>query len=127
MIREWEPSDNTALAGIHGDSGLDYKFPDLGSPLFLVKKVVEKDGQVVGACFLRISCETILLLSGNPKDKMAAMEELQPVILEEAYANGIDDLYAPIFTEMAPKFRKRLKQLGWEQDRPVELWSRRTR
>lgn len=58
---------------------------------------------------------------------MAAMEEMQPVILAEAWAKGIDDLYAPIFQDSAPGFRKCLMQLGWTQDRPIELWSRRTR
>lgn len=105
------------------DLGSD--FPDLTSKLCFVK-VSELDGQVNAAVILRISCETILLCSGSPKGKMAAMEALQPVVLDAARSAGIEDLHAAVFPATASRFRKRLKQLGWTQDKACELWSRRT-
>lgn len=127
VIRDFEDADLPALSRIHQEMNLGVKFPDLSSPLFLVKKVSEVDGQVTGALFLRISCETILLCSGTPQDKMAAIEGLQPPALADAYAKGIDDVHAVVFPDIAKQFRKRLKQMGWTQDREHELWSRRTR
>lgn len=105
--------------------GLGSDFPDLTSKLCFVK-VSEVDGQVDAACILRITCETILLCSGSPKGKMAAMEALQPDMLDAARSAGIVDMHAVVLTATADRFRKRLKQLGWTQDKPCELWSRRT-
>lgn len=126
MIRDYRPEDRDALVTIHAEMGLDYQFPDLNSPLFLVKKVREVDGRVTDAMLLRISAETYLLTAGGPKEKMAAMEELQPAVLREAWIKGLDDVYAVIPPGIIERFRKRLKQLGWAKDRPWEMWSRGT-
>ena len=126
VIRDYRPEDEAVLRRIYAEQGIDYAFPELGSPLFFVKKVIEVEGQVVGALVLRLCAETMLLLEEQqgPQQKMAAMQELQAAVLNEAYARGLDEVHAAI-PEIG--FDKRLRQLGWEKDRPGwNLWSRST-
>ncbi len=125
MIRDYQPDDLDYLKAIHQASGLDYRFPDLDSPLFFVRKVLEVDGKVSAALVLKVVAETMLLLGeGRPTDKLLAMESLQDAVLAEAYEKGLDEIHASI-----PQigFDKRLIQLGWQKDRPDwNLWTRST-
>lgn len=124
MVRELRESDIEVLKEIHREQGIDYQFPDLTSPLFFIKKVYEVDGKITGALVLKICAETALLVRGGPQEKMTAMQELQEAVLNEAYLKGLDEIHASI-PEIG--FDRRLKQLGWEKDRPGwQLWSRRT-
>ena len=118
-VRDFRPEDMEALREIHAGMGLDYKMPNLGCPLFIIKKVLEIDGHVIGACCLRIECETYLFLHPalDPQAKMQVMAELQPSVLTEAYYQGFDNLVARIPEQTERIFAKRLKQLGWNKDR----------
>jgi hypothetical protein len=124
-VRDYRPEDEAVLRRMHAQQGIDYRFPDLNSPLFFVKKVREVDGRLNGALVLRLCAETSLLLGeSGPQDKMTAMHELQEAVLVEAWRYGLDEIHAAI-PEIG--FDKRLKQLGWSKDRPGwNLWSRRT-
>lgn len=129
MVRDAVPEDREAIAKIHAQMGLDYRLPDLEHPLFFVRKVITNDaGEVVGACFLRIQAETYLWLGDlSPRGKLDAMLELQPAVLSEAYAKGIDDIEARLPETVERRFYKRLKQLGWVRNRPGWFpWSRTT-
>ena len=67
----------------------------------------------------------LLLGAGKPKDRLAAIQSLQDAVLSEAYAKGLDEIYAAV-PEIG--FDRRLKQLGWSPDRPeFHLWTRSTR
>ena len=127
IVRDYRPEDFESVKALHEASGIDYKMPDLGAPLFLVKKVVEVDGKVTAACALRIECETYLWCGGEPADKMDAMLAMQPAILDAAWMSGIDNLVCWIPEDVEAKFEKRLKQLGWARDRDGwHSWSRAT-
>ena len=126
LVRDYLPSDRASLEAIHEAQGLDYKFPDIDGPLFLVRKVLEIDGKVVASLVLKICAETMLLLDGQqgPQDKLTEMQTLQSSVLSEAYAKGLDEIHAAI-PEIG--FDKRLIQLGWLKDRSGwNLWSRST-
>jgi len=129
-VRDADETDYPVIQEIHRQMGMDYSLPDLHSPLFFIKKVVENDeGKVVGACFLRISAETYLWLSpdSKPREKVDSMLQMQPAILGAAWDNGIDLIEARIPEETERRFRKRLKQLGWTQNREGwHPWSRLT-
>lgn len=108
---------------------MDYRLPDLESPLFIVKKLVEEDGKVIGACLLRLTAETMLLLSPDlgPVKKMDAMEAMQPEVLHTAWSQGLDDIEARIPDETEAIFEKRLHQLGWTKNRDGwNAWTRVT-
>lgn len=126
VVRDYRPEDREQLEKIHEEQGLDYKFPDLDSPLFFVRKVLEVNGKIVSALVLHICAETMLLLDKEqrPQSKLTEMKLLQSSVLDEAYKKGLDEIFAAV-PEIG--FDKRLRQLGWEEDRPEwRLWSRST-
>ena len=126
IVRDYTPADRPQLEAIHAAQGLDYKFPDIDGPLFLVRKVLEIDGKVVASLVLKICAETMLLLDveQEPQEKLTEMQSLQSSVLSEAYAKGLDEIHAAI-PEIG--FDKRLVQLGWLKDRPGwNLWCRST-
>jgi len=138
MIRDYQPSDFEQLRQIHERQEIDFKLPEINrlddrgndtgekNPLFFIAKVLEKRGTIRAALVLKICAETILILDKDqePQEKLAEMQELQSTVLDEAYRNGLDEIYAAV----GPiGFDKRLIQLGWEVDRPGwRLWSRQT-
>jgi hypothetical protein len=119
IVRDADSSDFSRIAGIHEAMGSDYRLPELGHPLFFVRKVVENGGEVVGACFLRICAETYLWLAPelSPRCKMDAMNLMQPEVLRAAWQNGLDDIEARIPETIERRFQKRLAQLGWTPNR----------
>ena len=126
MIRDYTAADRAEIRRIHYAMELDYKFPDLENPLFLVKKVAEKDGKPFGALALRICAEAMLWLDkGHPKERYDTMKSLQDEVMAEAYLKGLSDVFADVPNI---RFDKRLKELGWEPNRPGwALWSRSTK
>lgn len=125
MIRDFEPKDTESLILIHKAQGFDYNLPDLTSPLLLVKKVREIDGQVVGAMFLRITAETFLLVGGSPVTKGRSIEELQPEVIRAAWEKGLSDVLCVVPPEIEPDFSPVLARMGWAKERSWPLYSRR--
>jgi hypothetical protein len=119
-VRDAQPEDFIAIEQIHAKMGMDYQLPDLGQPLFFVRKVTEDEsGQVIGACFLKIAAECYLWLDPDlaPKAKMETMQQMQPEVFRAAWMNGIDDIEARIPETIEQRFHKRLRQLGWTPNR----------
>lgn len=117
------------LQRLHAAGGLDYRLPDLASPLLVVKKaVVNEQGEVIGACLLRLTAETMLILDPQltPPEKMDAMEAMQPAVLASAWRLGLDEVECRIPEAVEAIFAKRLTQLGWTRDRNWHPWSRPT-
>lgn len=131
MIRDAEDDDLSQIEAIHGRMAMDYCLPDLNSPLFLVRKIKTDDsGKVISACFLRLTAETYLWIDTDlsPRQKLEAMQELQPAVLSEAYSKGLDDIEARVPETIERRFYKRLIQLGWQKCRSGwHAWSRETK
>ena len=120
MVRDAQPEDFPAIEQIHAKMGMDYQLPELGQPLFFVRKVTtDTDGRVIGACFLRLAAECYLWLDPDvsPKVKLETMQEMQPEVFRAAWEQGIDDIEARIPETVERRFQKRLKQLGWLPNR----------
>lgn len=128
MIRDYEPEDLPAILEIHKAQGLDYSLYDLSSPLCFVKKVRVEGGRVVGAMILRLTAETILLVAGSPVARGRAIEELQPEVLSEAFAKGLDDISCVVPSDLLTSFQPVLERFNWSRDRDGwVLFSRPTR
>lgn len=120
VIRDFVIDDLEQVQGLHEKMGIDYKFPDVGSPLFIVKKVAEKDGKIIAASTLRVEAETYLWLdkSENPVELFEVEVALQKAVFDEAFwEKGINNVVAWIPRHVEDKFAKRLKKLGWSRDR----------
>jgi hypothetical protein len=128
-VRDYAPADLPALQRIHEQMGLDYRMPDLNDPLFVVRKVLEVGGEVVGATVARVEFETYLWLDNalNPAEKNAAMHLLQPALLKDSRLLGAENLVCWVPENVEKKFAKRLAELGWKRDRDGwHTWSRST-
>lgn len=127
MIRDYQPEDAEAIKSIHKSQNFDYPLPDLTSPLILISKVREIDGQVVGAMFLRITAETFLLVDGSPVTKGRSIEELQPEVIRAAWEKGLNDIVCVVPPEIESDFSPVLTRMGWAKERPWPLYSRSVR
>jgi hypothetical protein len=124
MIRDYEPRDLPAIESLHAEQGFCYHVPDFGNPLFMVKKVREVSGRVVGAMFLRLTAETFLVTAGSPVEKGRSVIELQPEVLREAYEKGLADVVCVIPPEILESFAPVLERMGWQRDRDWPMFSR---
>ena len=120
-IRDYRPTDLPAIKAIHAATSIDYTFPDINKPIWLVKRVVEHNGKVVAACGLYMQVEAYLWLDpsawADPETKLAVIEVMDHQVMHEAYLKGIDDavLYLPPGME---RFGERLtKTLGFTKAR----------
>jgi hypothetical protein len=124
MVRDFKPEDTDSIISIHKEQGFSYNLPQMSSPLVLVHKVREVDGQVVASMFLRVTAETFLILRGSPESKGRAIEELQPEVLREAKEKGLDDIVCVIPPEIAESFEPALRKMGWSPTRDWKMWYR---
>lgn len=84
-IREYTPSDLDALRRMHAAQGFGYPLPDLESPLFLSKLVLEEDGEDIdsgreeadrNSTFPRAPSGTRTLRAGSSRVTMAILQRL---------------------------------------------------
>lgn len=121
VIRDYRPSDLAAIKAIHEASGIDYKLPNVSSPIFLVKKVIEVDGVIRAAGAAYIQVELYLWLDksdwGDPEQKLAAIQTLDQEIIEQCWLQGVECAVLWLPPGMG-RFGERLtKQLGFHKDR----------
>lgn len=118
-VRDYTDADKTAVEQIHRDSRMDYQFPAVDSPLFVVKKVYELDGRIIGAEFLKLQAEAYLMLSCDldALEKTRVIAHLSRETEREAYNQGLDTIAAYIPEDISNKFTKRLTLLGWDKAR----------
>lgn len=120
QIRDFVLSDLEAIKKIHDSTGLDYKFPDLASPLFLVTKVAVVDGIIRACGGAYLQCEYYLWLDpdrwAGPTEKLGVIQQLERGGSHDLWLRGIDCacLYLP---PGLARFGKRLESLGFSRDR----------
>jgi hypothetical protein len=130
IVRDACSDDSPEVERIHRDMAMDYAFPDLQNPLFVVGKCVYEDGRLKGACYLRLTAECYLWLdpAATPREKVNAMNLMQPEVLASARNLGLDEINACIPAAVEKKFLKRLLLLGWDKWRDNwSGWTRSTR
>lgn len=130
IAEDLTPDMYAGAIDLHARGGMDYKLPDLNSHTLLVKKAVtDSTGNLKGFCVLRITAECMLTLDPDlrPEEKMEVMATLSPVVIGEAYAQGLDDVVSALPNDVETRFAKRLRELGWNRDRDGwHHWSRST-
>jgi hypothetical protein len=104
---------------IHAQSGLPSNcLPNLSSPLFVVKKVVENgSGPMLGG-FLKKNGELFILIDhskGTPESRWEALQDLCAQGLNEAASMGFEHVSCWIPPETEPSFGKRLEALGFQR------------
>lgn len=146
-IREYTPADFDALRHMHGAQGFGYPLPNLNSPMFVSKLVLEEDDEgdatstqegasvnarataqpkIVMAILQRLTAETYLLhnpTAGTPRQRWQRFLALHDAARRHAAARGLDDVQAFLPPRVARAFGRRLSQLGWRRD-PWPCFSR---
>ncbi len=130
MIRAYSSLDLGRLLQIHSENGLPSNcFPELvtqdqatgrvvDNPLFLVKEVVEDNGQPVMAGFIRATSEAYLIVdhaAGTPEQRWQWLQELTKIVSDKAWAQGLDEITVWLPPELLDSFEKRLLNLGFRR------------
>jgi hypothetical protein len=138
-IRPYTTYDLDALRRMHAAQGFGYPLPDLDSPLFLSKLVLEEDGEaaddsrevadrnsppdsaprVTMAILQRLTAETYLLhdpTAGTPRQRWQNFLALHDAARRDAASRGLDDVQAFLPPRIARAFGRRLTKLGWARD-----------
>ena len=133
-IREYTSGDFDALRRLHAAQGFAYPPPNVDSPLFVTKLVLEDDdgevsagSHIVMAVLLRLTAETYFLhdpAAGTPGERWLRLIALHEAARQAAAARGLDDVQAFVPPQIARAFGRRLAQLGWSRD-PWPCFSRR--
>ena len=134
-IREYTPNDFPALRQLHATQGFGYPFPDLDSPLFISKLILEDEEDterapnnspnemspsgIAMAILLRLTAEAYLLhdpAAGTPRLRWQRFLALHEAARASAADRGLDDVQAFLPPRVAHAFGRRLSRLGWTRD-----------
>lgn len=126
IVRPYIDTDLESFRRIHAESGLDYRFPDLSSPLFVIKTVIERAGRPATLLAAKLEAETYLMTAGAPEDKWDDIQMAQPVFMNALWERGLDSTYCVVPPSIDKHFAKRMKSLGWTPIRDWRPWTRET-
>jgi hypothetical protein len=125
-IREYTSADLVELRRLHAAQGFGYPLPDLDSPMFVSKLVLEEEessgarpGRIAMAVLLRLTAEAYLLHdreAGTPRSRWQNFLALHQAAGRSAAARGLDDVQAFLPPRVARAFGRRLSRLGWTRD-----------
>lgn len=115
LVRPAAKEDLPAIAALHASQGLDYEAPDWSK--MLVSVVIEVDGQITMAAFLRKTAETYLLLDPraetSKKERLGQLLILHKELVAPCEGNGLSDLHCWLPPALDTQFGKLLMHLGW--------------
>ena len=128
MIRDFEDRDELAVIELLTANELPVEcLPDLRTqnahgnvvpnPLFVVKRVFEREGKAVMICFLKIRSELYFFVDhtvGTPEERWLNLVQFTEDIKFEAAKRGLDQMTAFVPPEMDQAFGKRLEELGFK-------------
>lgn len=121
IVRDYRAADLERVKKIHEDSGLDYRLPDLSSPLFLITKVVEYDGVVRACGGIYLQGETYLWIDrtdwASPEEKLDWIKTLDKVGMQEAWLRGLDCACLWLPPGMDRFGQRLIDDLGFKKDR----------
>lgn len=116
IVRPYCAADLDAVKSLHKLQGLDYELPDLESPAMLVRAVIEEDGAITHAAFLRKTSEAYWIFSPqeSKRERLGKMLALSRELVKPAERAGFEDVHAWIPPAVInPTFDRTLLHLGW--------------
>ena len=116
IIRSYTDSDLSRIKELHAQSKFDYSLPTLSRESFFSLRVIEGDGNVQMAAFMRHTAEAYLICDPawrNPAWRMEALRQLSRVCNDDARDVGVQEVNCFLPPEVESKFGKRLVRMGW--------------
>ena len=129
IIRQLEEKDIEKLKETHKGLGADYRFPNLDEFLPIPAVVDETDSPIMVVASMP-TVELFLFADGQwetPGMRMEAFKLIHEYVRKDLNLRGIVEANAWIPPQISKSFGRRLRKMGWSQDR--EGWtcfSRRT-
>jgi hypothetical protein len=110
--------DLPEVKALHQAQSLDYALPDLDAAGMLVRCVIEENGRVTHAAFLRKTSEAYWIF--NPaetkRERLGRMLALSAEMMAPAARAGIEDVHAFLPPQILDKkLHNTLLYLGWEK------------
>ena len=118
-IRPFSSEDETALRAIHAGQNLGYEWPDLSTPLMLVKLVaVDERGKPRAVLFARLTAELVAVVDPSLPGKKKT--ECWRLALQEAerqlQAVGMDELQVMVGAELNGLGKVLVRKYGFTED-----------
>lgn len=114
LIRPFQAADGKAVEELKQRSGFEYDSPEWGK--MLVSGVVEEDGQLTMAAFLRKTAETYFVIDpehGRKRGQIGQLLALHREMIEPARRADLEDVHCWMPPEIAENFGKMLLNFGW--------------
>jgi hypothetical protein len=116
-IRDFTDADAAFVADIHRVNGLDARcMPELGNPLFLVRRVLEHEGQPAMVYLLKGTLEIYFFVDhaqGTPEERWEWLQRFAEDARQQGFEKGVDALTCWVPSEVERSFEKRLLELGF--------------
>jgi len=119
-IRPYSSEDETALRAIHAGQNLGYEWPDLSTPLMLVKLVaVDERGKPRAVLFARLTAELVAVVDPTlPGKKKTECWQLGLKETEnQLRALGLDELQAMLEPSMNGLGKVLVRKYGFIEDK----------
>lgn len=122
--RDWNPEDAEKIREFHDSLNLGYHFPNVASPLFCIKRLVEDEKGIAAGGAIKLFGEAFLWVSPwrSTDEKKSAMHELSGEMRQEAVKIGLDELSAWIPPQIERGFSPELLNMHWRPS-PWRSWS----
>lgn len=115
LVRPYHSDDRAEIERMHAAQGFAYEAPDWDK--VLVSAVIEVDGRIQMAAFLRKTAEGYLLFDPTAevrkRERLGQLLMMHKELVKPAARAGFDDLHCWLPPELADKFGKLLLHLGW--------------
>jgi hypothetical protein len=123
FLRHYGDSDEERVKELHKMQGLAYELPSLKAPSMLVRSVVEENGIITHAAFLRKTAEAYWIFdpSQSRRQRLGRMLALTREMTILAKQAGFEDVQAWLPPELASDKKLDLTMLnqGWKKP----LWT----
>lgn len=124
-LRNLELKDLLKVEQIHDANNKDFPMPQLDNGLYIIKKAVVKDGEVIGCCAVRLTSEVFLILDDEQSNvtKTKSIKEIQACLIKEIPATGLKDTHLFITPESDESYAKMLiDHFGFVRARGIPLY-----
>jgi hypothetical protein len=118
VCRPYGSDDADRVKALHASQKLDYPLPDLEAEQFLVRCVLEEDGIVTAAAFLRKVANAYYIAdpaNGSKREKLGKLFILRRELTAAAQRAGFNEVEAFVPPDME-KFGNLLTRLGWKKN-----------
>lgn len=119
LVRPYSEEDFEQVKALHKKQGLDYELPDLKAPGMLVRGVMEENGQITEALFLRKTAEAYWLFDSaeSKRNRLARLQIFHKEMTPAALRCGFEDVHCWIPPEVSGQklFDRTMLRLGWER------------